>query len=89
MKPIGYSIPWGNESKRAKVYKLTKQQTLFYARVRETKDRIEDLEKKLEGSQKTLEELQKACTHKVFNDDPGFDWSFRNCYLCGAYMGAG
>jgi hypothetical protein len=89
MKPIGYTNPGGDESKPVKVYKLTKQQTLFKARVQEVADRVKDLKKKLDTSEKTLEHLQETCTHKVFTYSPGFDWTFQYCYLCGAYICAG
>jgi hypothetical protein len=83
-----YENPGGDPSKIAKVTRLTPRQWAL-------KDRaaaLEVLRKEVEAAKENLREREEAlftdCKHEVFIDETGFLYDLRECFLCGASLGA-
>ena len=61
------------EAQRAKLVKINKN--------------IETVELQLKVLNEELEKLQKHCPHKYVQDEYGWPYDYRECYVCGKGLG--
>lgn len=86
---IGYRnvIPGDETSDVIPASQFSPDERLLSLELLALREQSHALERQLSDVEDQIIAKVKGCKHYVFNDEPGVIYSFRNCAVCGAYMG--